>query len=647
MTDSDRIAHLEAVVRQLRGEVAELRESVRRLSGQPSDVPEVRSESTAWADRQWSADPVAPAPPPPAPALPSARRPTGSPTAREAPSTDQPTPQRLDLESLIGRYGTIALATLTITVGAGAFLTWAIANGKLGPHVRLVIGAVVAMAVAALGMRLRRRGTPRFGNALLGLALALAHVEAWGAGPSLHIVSSGVALAIAAVASTALAILALRIGEESLFAVGLGGALLAPFVTSEARGDVFVLLGYGLVVIGTGVYVMRPRGWRLASWLMVVGCLAYTLVGLDMAARFHDWAHAFAPAILPLCCAWCAAAWGGARQRRTVVPAYLAIVLLAYLAALAPPASPVAVVLGLPFAATLTAYFVARLSDISTQTRLVAAVGLPLGLFGAALLIAVRDASGLHIPMIAALWTVLACAGAWDADVDARPLHVMVAGIVSGAGLLSALHGHPLILMAVLSAHAVLFASLCRRWPRSTVLVPAAGTLVIAIVIGYVHLRARPAYGYTPFITAPSAAALVVTLACWLAWFELRHVRLHAYARDAIAAGMPAAGLAALITFLWGREELSRAYSPDIAIFLLVLYFAFAGVVSIHVGRRRDLPVARFAGLALAIYAAFKAVLRAWDYGAVGFKVGSCVLAGAFLLAVAYWYRARGEGTVG
>ncbi|HEY9516852.1 MAG TPA: hypothetical protein VIQ74_14335, partial [Gemmatimonadaceae bacterium] len=188
MTDSDRIAHLEAVVRQLRGEVAELRESVRRLSGQPSDVPEVRSESTAWADRQWSADPVAPAPPPPAPALPSARRPTGSPTAREAPSTDQPTPQRLDLESLIGRYGTIALATLTITVGAGAFLTWAIANGKLGPHVRLVIGAVVAMAVAALGMRLRRRGTPRFGNALLGLALALAHVEAWGAGPSLHIV---------------------------------------------------------------------------------------------------------------------------------------------------------------------------------------------------------------------------------------------------------------------------------------------------------------------------------------------------------------------------------------------------------------------------------------------------------------------------
>ena len=40
----------------------------------------------------------------------------------------------LDLEAVIGRYGTLALASLTILLGAGAFLSWAIAHGKIGPN---------------------------------------------------------------------------------------------------------------------------------------------------------------------------------------------------------------------------------------------------------------------------------------------------------------------------------------------------------------------------------------------------------------------------------------------------------------------------------------------------------------------------------
>ena len=98
----------------------------------------------------------------------------------------------LDFESLIGRYGTLALASLTILLGAGAFLSWAIAQGKIGPELRVILGALGAAVVAAVGWRLRRGGSMRFGSTLLALALALVHVDAWGAGPSLQLVPSPV-----------------------------------------------------------------------------------------------------------------------------------------------------------------------------------------------------------------------------------------------------------------------------------------------------------------------------------------------------------------------------------------------------------------------------------------------------------------------
>jgi hypothetical protein len=455
-----------------------------------------------------------------------------------------------------------------------------------------------------------------------------------------------VALAIAATASVALATLALRIAEESLFAVGLGGALLAPFVVSEGEGHLFVLLGYGLVVLGIGIYAVRGRPWAIASWLMEVACLVYAATGADIAATSVGWSRAFAPAFFALCCAWSAVAWGGERQRRTFALGYLGITLVVLLAGIGTAAVPLAIAVGLPLAVTVTAYLVARLTRLAVPARVASAVILPLGAFGAAVLVAIRDAGTPRGAVLAALWTALATLAAWDADEETRALHAMVAGLVSAVGVMLALHARPLLMIAALAAHAVLFAVLLRRMRHAVVLAPIAVALATAIGVSFVHLASRPAFQYVPFLTAPSAAALSMSLGCWQVWSRFRGVALGDDAAPRVHVDRFAGALAALVTFFWGREELRRAFSPDVAIFLLVLYFAIVGVVAIFVGRRRTLPLARFAGLALALYAALKAVFRAWDYGAVGLKVGSCALAGAFLFAVAYWYRAAGRETV-
>jgi hypothetical protein len=62
---------------------------------------------------------------------------------------------------------------------------------------------------------------------------------------------------------------------------------------------------------------------------------------------------------------------------------------------------------------------------------------------------------------------------------------------------------------------------------------------------------------------------------------------------------------------------------PDLSTFLLVGYFAAAGLRALAVGRARQVAGARQLGLALAVYAALKALAQASALQAVGLRVGS------------------------
>jgi hypothetical protein len=121
---------------------------------------------------------------------------------------------------------------------------------------------------------MRRHNAERFGSILMALALAVFHVDVWGAGPRLHVIPNAVALTIAAFASSGLAWLALREREQALFNIGFGGALLAPFVTSTVLGveAAWRLLGYGLIVL-TGLRDSRKPGESTPSLAWQLGVL--------------------------------------------------------------------------------------------------------------------------------------------------------------------------------------------------------------------------------------------------------------------------------------------------------------------------------------------------------------------------------------
>ena len=144
-----------------------------------------------------------------------------------------------------------------------------------------MLGFVGAAIVAGVGLWVREKRDVRFGNVLLALSLAIVHVDAWAAGPYLHVISTVTALTIAALAFAALAALALTSDERTLFAIGFAGAMAAPFVTASEPGSVVMLLTYGWVVIALGLFAIRERGWEPVLWLTVVAAAFYVLAAAE------------------------------------------------------------------------------------------------------------------------------------------------------------------------------------------------------------------------------------------------------------------------------------------------------------------------------------------------------------------------------
>ena len=600
----------------------------------------------------------------------------------------------LDLESLVGRYGTMLLGGLAILLGVGAFLRWAIERVTLGPEMRVALGALAAVLLGALGLWLRARPSAaqrRFGSVLLAIALAVVHVVAWGAGPALGVVPSGVALAIAAAASAALAVVAWRGVEQPLFVVGIGGALLAPFVTSAESGDPAMLLAYGLMVLSAAIVALRDRAWPWAVRVCTSGVLAYVGVALDA-----SWAggigdapllRRIGPAVFVLACAWVALLWGGRQHRSSLARLFLLILALpiAVRGSASTAERPYLDLLLLAGAGIVTLYVALRLHGVRQPQRSTSALLQPLVLLLAALpsvpppLDGWSAAVSLAVAALALLAAVEggllralsgdapqappaphapdapapATAAVTDAVAGATPerdllgvtlwhAHLLVAALASAFAIAIGLGDEqPVAAAAALALHAAGVALLARRAHAGVVLVAPILGLLFASAWTLEQLGARPAYEYAPFLTPPSLAALVVVAA----WYVCGHVFAAMLSGPATGpverAIVRALGPAAL--FLWGREELSRAFSPDLSQFLLIAYFATVGVLLILFGRRRGLPGGRRIGLALAVYAALLAIAEASDFANVGLRVGSYLLVGGFLLAVAYWYRAAGE----
>ena len=640
VTESERLARLEREMAILRTEFARLRVHV----GAPASAPRpAQTPPPGPAPRDWSTAPTGTESAPPRP------RPATEPSA-------PPKPRR-SFEDIIGRYATIAVATVTVLVGVGIFLNWAIQNGLLGPTMRVVLGYLAAIGIAAGGMRLRMRGTREFGNVLLALALGVVHLVCWSAGPLLHVLPSPVALAIGFIASVVLAEFALRHDEQMLCAIGFGGAAIAPFVTGSRTSHI-ALAAYGVVVIALSAAALGDRAWRSARRVTIAGVFLYTLTtggGIATESAF-PWIVARLWVLFPIAVLLAIIPFTHARHRRALIrvaavglvlggllradqwgPDFWAMALTVFGTILAIGALDVT----RPGALELEAEMPLVVKDTALPVVLFDAFLLPIGLF-IATIAAAPDRVSLQSASIAILWTVLA---AWmthrtraepEADKYASTASLIALWIVPAA-----FFDHQLARVAGSVAMGMLLMITALRLNRKPFIAGGVGALILASVWALTFADARPAYEYMPFATRESLAAALAVVG-WIALFRIARPAdflpdLDAKDRAALRVALITGG--SVMAFLWGVAELEGAWNRTAATALLIVYYAATGTLMIWLGRTRDFRPLRLIGLGLALLAAGKAMVEAFELPNVAVRISVFFVVSAFLIAVGYWYR--------
>ena len=443
------------------------------------------------------------------------------------------------------------------------------------------------------------------------------------------------ALTVAAAASAALSVFAELEQEETLFAVGVGGALLAPFVTVFGAPHVIALLVYGYVVITFAMVAVQDAEWMIAVRLLTVGCGIYTVMGIAAALPGDPATVMLAPVAFALLVALTALAVVVRRHRTFVAQSTLIVAAVALLFRVPSHQFPIAAV-SLAVIGTGAAYWsLWNIEGIAVDVP----AGLGVAVLPLAFLLSAMFTTTRHdVQSTLALGWAFGAAAIAATDSERRVAHWAVAGMATWLGLvvwLPKAGTAPIALVVLLSIHAALFTLLMHRAKATMLAVPVVFSLGAGAHAAYMLLVSRPEYAYTPFLTPESFGALAVSAASiWVAW-EMSHL--------ASAEPRPLVRVSGLVVaFIWIRTELAGTGSPDIATFLLIAYYAACGVGAVFLGRARRLPLLRHAGLALAIYAALKTVVQAWSMG-IGLRIGSYFVAGLFMMSVAYWYRDSAE----
>ena len=617
-----------------------------RVAALESEVRQLRAEL-----RRAPVDPSSVRPAPAAPAFVEARPATASPRSSatgERQTSPEPSRAALDLETLVGRYGMLGLATLLALAAIGTFVSWAAAHGLLGPTMRIVLGLVAAAAIAAAGLKLRPRSRS-FSDSLLALALAAVHVCAWAAGPSLGLVPAPIALAGSAVVSIALGAFALVQADEPLWCVGFGGACVAPFVTSTGEGTAPMLAAYGAAVLVAAGSGLGSRRWFVAGRVLAAGATLYVIALLTMPSAQNAQLLATGFPLVVAGFGVLPFARGEVLRPRLRTLGLLAAIASQFLALARMPwmgAAGAAIAVGVAGCAWLV---LLELTDGEPEGRLLDGLGeaedgpaawmdglLIPALFLCALWIALgRDAA----PALGAAAVVLFASAARRSEALRAAL---AATTWADATLATSLvtRNTPTISVA-----AVAWASIALLWlghasaPSASWTWTSRISLAIASLGSLALVSMRPHYASLPFATAESASAFAVALAWAAALYAARKDDDEASALTA-RMGLGAFG------FLWGHQELVHAISPAASSLLLMGYYAVASVGFVGWGRARRSAALRRAGLGCGIVAAFLAVRTAWHLPGAGTRIAGYLLVSVFLLGIAWWYRQPDEEVV-
>lgn len=212
-------------------------------AGEIAAVPQLAAQAAA-------------ATPPPAAAVP--RQPAGAaPLADGEPGLWE----RLVGANLVAKVGVVILF-----IGVAFLLRYAYERVHVPIELRLTGASLVALAMLAIGWRLRDKRRA-YALILQGGGIGVLYLVIFGAFRLFNLLPAPAAFAMLVAVSAASAVLAVAQNSLALAAFGVAGGFLAPILASTGRGDHVMLFSYYAVLNAGIVGIAWLRAWRVLNVL--------------------------------------------------------------------------------------------------------------------------------------------------------------------------------------------------------------------------------------------------------------------------------------------------------------------------------------------------------------------------------------------
>jgi uncharacterized membrane protein len=229
------------------------------------------------------------------PPAPEPVRAATSPMAPERAAQAAPPAPAMSLEERLGTQWAVWVGGLAVALGGIFLVRYSIAQGLLGPGVRITLGALFALALVIAGEWARRSerlagisGLPRahIPSILTAAGTTVAYADVYAAHALYGFLTPATAFILLGLVALATLAAALLHGP-ALAGLGLVGAYVAPLLVASDRPDYWSLYVYLAVVTAAAFALARFRMWRRLALTAVAAGALWTLPGLGDALGAH------------------------------------------------------------------------------------------------------------------------------------------------------------------------------------------------------------------------------------------------------------------------------------------------------------------------------------------------------------------------
>ena len=199
-----------------------------------------------------------------------------------------------DFERRFGTQWVVWVGGIALALGGIFLVRYSIEAGLFSPGRRIIVGAILAFALIALGELARRReistgisqiNTAHIPSILTAAGTTVAYADVYAAYALYDFLSPGLAFILLGVVALATLAAALIHGP-GLAGLGLIGAYVTPMLVSSAQPNYWALYVYLAVVTAAAYALARIRLWRLLAITAAIFslfwiCLLYTSDAAD------------------------------------------------------------------------------------------------------------------------------------------------------------------------------------------------------------------------------------------------------------------------------------------------------------------------------------------------------------------------------